>query len=79
MRMVNRIFHSMSEIRESGFFWGIHVSTKTHGEILKIISIMNSDVHEATKRVIEGYFILVLYLFHILYNTRCILAECLFK
>ena len=52
--MVHEIFHVMYESKESGFCWGIHVATDTNGKVLKIIAILNSDVLEATNRVIEG-------------------------
>ena len=52
--MVYDIFHAMPESRESRFCWGIHVSTEAHGKILKIIAILNSDVHKGTNPVIEG-------------------------
>ena len=54
MWMVHEIFHVMSESKESGFCWGSHVATDTNGKVLKIIAILNSDVLEATNRVIEG-------------------------
>ena len=52
--MVHDIFHAMFEIKESRFCWLIHVATDMYGDILKIIDILNSDMHEATNPVIEG-------------------------
>ena len=53
MWMVDEIFHAIFEIKEIRVCWLIHVSTKLHNDILNIIESLNSDVHEATKSVIE--------------------------
>ena len=55
MCMVNKIFHAMSKFKERRLCWGICVSTDTHGKVLKIVASLNSDVHEFTNPVIEGY------------------------
>ena len=52
--MVHDIFHDMSKIKEVRFCWDIHVYNETHGKVLKIVEILDSDVHEATNQVIEG-------------------------
>ena len=46
--MVYDILHDMSERKESGLCWLIHVDTDKHGNELKIVLILNSDVHEYT-------------------------------
>ena len=51
--MVHGIFHEMYKSKESGFCWGIDVSTETHGKVFKIVVSLNSDVHGATNPVIE--------------------------
>ena len=51
--MVHEIFHAMFETKESRFCWCIPVSTAAHGEILKTIASLDSDLHEATSPVIE--------------------------
>ena len=53
MRVLNDILHAMSEDKELRFCWGIHITTQAHGEILKIISCLDSDVYEATNPMIE--------------------------
>ena len=52
MWMVHEIFHAMSNIKEVGFHWGIHVATEMHGKVLKIVASFNIGVHEATNPVI---------------------------
>ena len=54
--MVHEIFHVMSESKESGFCWGIHVATEAHCKVLNTIVSLDSDVHEATNPVIEGSY-----------------------
>ena len=44
----------MSENKERNVFGGVHLSTDMHGNLLKILDSLNSDVHEATNPVIEG-------------------------
>ena len=34
MWMADEIFRAMFEIKEGRFYWGIHVSTDSHGDIL---------------------------------------------
>ena len=43
--MVYEILHVMFEIKERRFCWCINVATDVHGEILKIIASLDSDVH----------------------------------
>ena len=52
--MLHDIFHAMFYSKERRLCKGIHVSTETHVNILKIIAMLNSDVNEATNLVIEG-------------------------
>ena len=52
MCMLNEIFHTMFESKESSFCWGIHVATEAHGEILNIIASLDSGVHDSTNPVI---------------------------
>ena len=79
MWMMNEIFHAMYESKEIRLCWGIHVSTETHGKVLNIIACLDSDIHEVTNQVIEGYYIWVFNLFWIFSNKRCGNEECLFK
>ena len=53
MRVVHEIFHAMFESKEGRLSWSIHISTEIHGKVLKIIACLDSDVHEATKPVID--------------------------
>ena len=53
MWMVHEILHDMFESKESMLCWCIHVATEAHGEILKIIVSLESDLHEDTNTVIE--------------------------
>ena len=62
--MVHEIYHAMFEIKEGRFSWRIHVATEAHGEILKIIAILDSDVHASTNAVIEGSSMLLIKIFH---------------
>ena len=76
--MVYEIFHSMFERKEIGFYCWIHVSTEAHSDILNIIVILDSAVHEYTNPVIEWsskWFII----FQLFSNYRCIHEECIFK
>ena len=50
--MVSEIIHAMFDRKESRFCWYIHVSTELHGEILKVIASLYSDVHSSTNPVI---------------------------
>ena len=52
--MVYEIFHAFSEGKKVIFRWSIHISTATHGKVLNIIECLDSDVNEATNKVIEG-------------------------
>ena len=79
MWMVHDIFHAMFEIKERRFCWGVHIATDAHGDILKNVASLDSDVHESTNPVIEGSSIRLLNLFHILSNERCINKKNLFK
>ena len=79
MWMVNKIFHAMYDIKESGLYWGIHVSTETHGRVLIFVPSLNSDVNEANNPVIKGYSMQVINLFQLLSNNRCSHEERLFK
>ena len=51
--MLHELFHDMYESKESGFRLDIHVTTEMYGKVLNIVVSLNSDVHEATKPVIE--------------------------
>ena len=53
MIVVHDIFHAMSKGKNHRLFWGIHITIKSHGKVLKIIACLNSGVHEATNAVIE--------------------------
>ena len=53
MCMLHELFHDMYESKESGFRLDIHVTTEMYGKVLNIVVSLNSDVHEATKPVIE--------------------------
>ena len=63
MWMVNKIFHAMYDIKEIGLYWGIHVSTETHGRVLIFVPSLNSDVNEANNPVIKGYSMQVINIF----------------
>ena len=54
MWMVHEIFYAMFDIKESGFCWGINVTTDQHGDIMKIILSLDSNVHDSTNPVFEG-------------------------
>ena len=54
----------MSEGKECRFFWGIHITTQAHSEVLKIIECLDSYVHKATNPVIEGTHMWVFKLFN---------------
>ena len=72
MWMVDGIFHAMFESKESRFCWGIHVSTKVHGETLEIISSLDSGVHESINPVIEWSSMLFINLFQVFSNDKLI-------
>ena len=61
--MVHEIFHEMFESKKRRLCWGIHVATETHGEILKIITSFNIDVHESANPLIEVSYMIFLNLF----------------
>ena len=63
MWMVHEILHAIFESKEIRFCWCIYVATETHGEILKIVASLESDVHEYTNPVIEGSSIWFLKIF----------------
>ena len=50
--MVHEILHAKFHRKEGRFCWCIHVATEAHGEILKIIASLDSDVHDYTNPVI---------------------------
>ena len=77
--MVNHIFHAISERNEGRFCWGIYVSNETHGKILKIIAILNIDVHEENNPVIEGSSMRFLNFFNILSKKSCSHEDYIFK
>ena len=52
--MVNDIFHDMSEGKKGRLYWSINISTETNGKAFNTIACLDSDVHEATKLLIEG-------------------------
>ena len=52
MWVVHEVFHAMFEIKKGMFCWCIHTATEAHCEILKIITSLESDVHESTNPVI---------------------------
>ena len=79
MWMVHDILNYMSDRKETTFCWGIHVSTETHGKILKNTASLNIDVHEATNPVIEVSSVIFLNLFQIFSNKRFSHEECLLK
>ena len=70
--MVHDVPHAMSERKECNIYGRIHEYTETHGKVLKIISSLNSDVHEATNPVIEVSYMQVIHLFQIFSNKRSI-------
>ena len=45
MWMVHEVFRTMFESKKISFYWYIRISTEAHGEILKIIESLDSDVH----------------------------------
>ena len=51
--MVHDILHVMSEVKEGRLCWRMHIYTEKHVKVLKIIARLESDMHEATKPVIE--------------------------
>ena len=53
MWMAHEILHAMFDIKESRFFWGIHIVTEAHDEILNIIASLDSGVHESTNLAVE--------------------------
>ena len=53
MYMVHDILYFIFEIKEGIFCWGIDVATEAHGEILKIIAKLESDVNESINPVID--------------------------
>ena len=53
MWMVYEILYSLFERKYGRFCWGINVYNEAHGEIVKIIEILDSDVYEYTNQVIE--------------------------
>ena len=48
MWMVHNILHSMFDYKENRLCWVINVATEAHGEILKIIASLDSDVYDST-------------------------------
>ena len=77
--MVHEILHAMIDSKEIRFCWYIHVSTEAHGEILKIIVSLDSDVHESTNLVIEKSPMWFLDFFQLFSNERCLHKYYLFK
>ena len=78
MWVAHEVFHVIYQSNESGFCWGIYVSTDTHGNILNITASLNSDVHNPTNTVIERYSTWFL-IFQIFYNKGCIHKDYFFK
>ena len=78
MSVVHDIFYAMSDGNKCRFCWGIHITTQSHGELLKIIACLDSDVHESTNPVIE---LTPMWVFNFAFssNERCIREELLFK
>ena len=79
MWIFHEILHAMFESKESRFYWEIFVATEAHGETLKIIASLDSDVPESTIPVVEWYSMWFIYLFWLLSNERCIHKEYIFK
>ena len=50
-----------------------------NGTVWNIIACLDSDVHEATKSVIEGNPMRIFNLFQLFYNNNCIHEEFLLK
>ena len=63
MCMVHEVFHDIFERNKIRFCVCIHKATKAHCEILNIITILDSDVHESTNTVIYWYSMLFLIFF----------------
>ena len=78
MWMVHEIFHAMFDIKENRFYCGIHLATEAQGEILKSISILDSDVNDSTNAAIKGFSVLFLNSFKSSSNERCSQECCLF-
>ena len=51
--MVHKILHAISEGKECRFYLGTCITTHAHGEVLKILLCLDSDVHEGTNPVIK--------------------------
>ena len=64
--------------RKAGYVGDIHVSTDTNGKVMNIIFILNNDVHDANKPVIEGSSMWNSN-FQLFYNKGCSHKECLLK
>ena len=52
MEMVHEVLHSMFDRNTRRLCWCIHIATEANFDILKIISSLDSDVHESTNPVI---------------------------
>ena len=48
MWMVHEVFHDIFEIDKIRFCWCIYIATEADCDILEIIAILDSDVHEST-------------------------------
>ena len=53
MWVVSEILHAMSDSNEVRFYWYINLSTDMHGNIISIVAIWNSDLHDTTNPVIN--------------------------
>ena len=51
MWIVHEVLHAMFDINKRRFCWCIHIATEAHYDILRIIVILDSDVHESTNPV----------------------------
>ena len=51
--MLHEIFHAMYESKEVSLYWVVHTVTEMHGKVLNIVAILNSDVYESTRPVVE--------------------------
>ena len=61
------------------FYWCIHIATESHGDLLKIITSLNSDMYDSTNPVIDASSMCIPNFLHLCSNDRCSHEECLLK
>ena len=79
MHMAHDILHAMENGKELWFYGRINISTKLHGNRLKVIYIFNNTVHETSYPVIEWCSMCLLKLLQLFSKKGLIHEDIFFK